>query len=98
MKKRIIALTLLLALTLAITSGCAAQEASEQTVWRFGHEETVGAIQDIYAHEFKRLVEERTDGEITVEIYRTGEISLLEKASISLFAREALMSFAWLSM
>lgn len=75
MKKRIIALTLLLAFTVVIASGCSGtQEASEQTVWRFGHEETVGAIQDIYAFEFKRLVEERTNGDITVEIYRTGEI------------------------
>lgn len=75
MKKRILALMLILALTMVIASGCSGTpEASEQTVWRFGHEETVGAIQDIYAHEFKRLVEERTDGDITVEIYRTGEI------------------------
>lgn len=73
MKKRIIALMLILALTAIISTGCT-EAPDEQTVWRFGHEETVGAIQDIYAHEFKRLVEERTDGEITVEIYRTGEI------------------------
>src|SRR5699024_6765726 len=42
--------------------------------WRFAHEETPGGLQDIYAYEFKRLVEERTNGEITVEIYRADEI------------------------
>ncbi len=74
MKKRIISLILLITFTILITSGCSTTPASEQTVWRFGHEEVVGGIQDIYALEFKRLVEERTNGEITVEIYRAGEI------------------------
>lgn len=75
MKKRILSLILLLTFTIIIASGCSSSmPASEQTVWRFGHEEVVGAIQDIYALEFKRLVEKRTNGEITVEIYRTGEI------------------------
>lgn len=74
MKKRIISLILLLTFIMNIASGCTTLSSSEKTVWRFGHEEVVGAIQDIYALEFKRLVEERTNGEIQVEVYRTGEI------------------------
>lgn len=74
MKKRIISLILLLAFAMTIASGCTALPSSEVSTWRFGHEETVGAIQDIYAFEFKRLVEERSNGKIEVEVYRTGEI------------------------
>lgn len=75
MKKRIISLILLLTFTIIIASGCSSNmPASEQTVWRFGHEEIAGGMQDIYALEFKKLVEERTNGEITVEIYRADEI------------------------
>lgn len=77
MKKQIVALILLIGIIVTITSGCSTMPASEQTVWRFGHEEIVGGIQDIYALEFKRLVEERTNGEITVEVYRADEIGEL---------------------
>lgn len=74
MKKQMVTLILLIGIIMTITSGCSTMPASEHTVWRFGHEEILGGIQDIYALEFKRLVEERTDGEITVEIYRADEI------------------------
>lgn len=58
-----------------ILSGCAGiTEAQEQTVWRFGHEEVAGAVMDEYAYEFKRLVEEKSNGEIKVEVYRANEI------------------------
>ncbi len=42
--------------------------------WRFAHEENPDDVQDLYAQEFKRLVEERTDGEVTVEIYTYGQL------------------------
>ena len=29
--------------------------------WKFAHEESPGDVQDLYAQEFKRLVEEKTD-------------------------------------
>lgn len=75
MNKKYIYLFLLLIVTATIASGCSVGvEAREYTVWRFGHEEVIGSIQDLYAHEFKRLVEERTNGEIHVEIYRDSEI------------------------
>ena len=68
-------LLILLSLSLIVLSGCTETPlAGDQTVWRFGHEETPGSIQDIYSFEFKRLIEERSGGDIQVEIYRAGEI------------------------
>ena len=75
MKNKIIALMLILILAITIASGCSGFDpVVDKEVWRFGHEEVAGGIQDIYAYEFKRLVEERTNGEVEVEIYRSGEI------------------------
>jgi tripartite ATP-independent transporter DctP family solute receptor len=37
--------------------------------WRLALEEVEDSVQDIYAQEFKRLVEKRTDGEVRVDIY-----------------------------
>ena len=75
MNKKNIYLILLLVFIMVIASGCSAgTNAEEQIVWRFGHEEIRGSIQDAYAIEFKRLVEERSYGKILVEIYRADEI------------------------
>ena len=75
MNKKNITFVLLLVFVMAIASGCSSgADARDQIVWRFGHEEIRGSIQDAYALEFKRLVEERSNGEIFVEIYRADEI------------------------
>ncbi|MFH1805063.1 MAG: TRAP transporter substrate-binding protein DctP [Pseudomonadota bacterium] len=58
------------ATALLIASGMAAQ--AEE--WKFAHEESPGDVQDIYAQEFKRLVEEKTDGDVTVTIYTYGQL------------------------
>lgn len=42
--------------------------------WKFAHEESDGDVQDIYAEEFKRLIEEKTDGDVTVTIYTYGQL------------------------
>lgn len=73
MKNKLLIICLIF--TLSLTVGCQSGALGDDTVvWRFGHEETPGSIQDIYSHEFKRLVEEKSGGKITVEIYRAGEI------------------------
>lgn len=75
MNKKNITFVLLLVFVMAIASGCSSgADARDQIVWRFGHEEIRGSIQDAYALEFKRLVEERSNGEIYVEVYRADEI------------------------
>ena len=42
--------------------------------WRFALEEIEGSVQDAYAQEFKRLVEERSGGDITVTVYPYGAL------------------------
>ena len=42
--------------------------------WKFAIEEIEGSVQDAYAQEFKRLIEEKTGGEITVTIYPYGAL------------------------
>lgn len=48
--------------------------AAEPQVWKFVHEEYPGDYQDIYAQLFKEKIEERTDGQITIDIYPVGQL------------------------
>ncbi|WP_163649643.1 TRAP transporter substrate-binding protein DctP [Modicisalibacter sp. 'Wilcox'] len=40
--------------------------------WRFGLEETEGSVQYGYAEEFKKLIEEKSDGDVTVQLLPYG--------------------------
>ncbi|HLR20574.1 MAG TPA: DctP family TRAP transporter solute-binding subunit [Tissierellaceae bacterium] len=80
MKKPIIFIILISIIALTFT-GCAnngdnvteaAKEAEYQ--WKFAHEENNGSIQDVYAKEFKRVLEEKSDGRIHLDIYPVGQI------------------------
>ena len=42
--------------------------------WKFAIEEISGSVQDRYAQEFKRLIEEKSEGAITVEVYPYGSL------------------------
>lgn len=42
--------------------------------WRFAIEETAGSVQDAYAREFERRIEERTDGAVDVKVYTYGTL------------------------
>lgn len=66
-KKALLAVTT--AASLMFAAGTLAAEE-----WKFAHEESDGDVQDIYAEEFKRMVEERTDGDVTVTIYTYGQL------------------------
>lgn len=46
----------------------------EPVTWRFALEEIEGSVQDAYAQEFARRIEERSDGMINIEIYPYGAI------------------------
>lgn len=46
----------------------------EPDTWRFALEEVEGSVQDAYAKEFKQRIEEKTDGDVTVEVYPYGTL------------------------
>jgi len=70
-RTRTVKLTSLLAgAALAAALGQAAAAAD----WKFAIEEIQGSVQDRYAQEFKRLIEEKSGGETTVTIYPYGAL------------------------
>ena len=60
-------------LAVGVTLGLAALSAAAAD-WKFAVEEGPGDVQTLYAEEFKRLVEERTKGKVTVTIYTYGQL------------------------
>lgn len=62
---------MLAAVCFTIFSVCA-ESVKEPIVWRFGLEEIEGSVQDIYAQEFKRRIEEKSEGSVLVDIYSYG--------------------------
>ncbi|WP_096190024.1 DctP family TRAP transporter solute-binding subunit [Evansella halocellulosilytica] len=51
-----------------------AAEEVEAQEWRFVTEETEGQVQNVYAEEFADLVHEKSDGQITIDVYGFGEL------------------------
>lgn len=41
---------------------------------RFAHEEGQGDVQDLYANKFKEIIEEKSGGDITVDVYTAGQL------------------------
>ncbi|MGE4213753.1 MAG: DctP family TRAP transporter solute-binding subunit [Anaerotignaceae bacterium] len=71
--------TIIMALLLSavLFSGCGAtssSEGNEPVIWRFSHEESVGSVQDMYANKFKEIIEEKSDGNIKVNVYSLGQL------------------------
>ena len=48
--------------------------AAQAKEWKFALEEIEGSVQDMYAQEFKRIVEEASGGDIEVTIYPYGQL------------------------
>ncbi|MBE9397029.1 TRAP transporter substrate-binding protein DctP [Pontibacterium sp. N1Y112] len=59
------------ALTTALVMSSGAALAEE---WKFAIEEIPGSIMDTYAQEFKKLIENKTNGDVTVKIYPLGSL------------------------
>lgn len=81
MKKRLIVLGMILVLTLMMFAACGgssetptAETEGEPVVWKIAHQETTGTVFDQYANHFKELVEEKSGGRITVEVYPVGQL------------------------
>ena len=68
-----LAIILVFALGIAFSATIQEAEAAEET-WSIALEEIEGSVQDAWAQEFKRRVEEETDGEVEVTIYPYGTI------------------------
>jgi TRAP-type C4-dicarboxylate transport system substrate-binding protein len=49
-------------------------QAATAEEWKFAIEEIDGSVQDAYAQEFKRLIEEKTGGDVTVTVYPYGAL------------------------
>lgn len=64
---------LVLMLGLAIT-GCGPDDGRGADIWRFAIEEAAGSVQDAYAQEFKRRIEERSGGDVEVKVYPYGAL------------------------
>ncbi len=49
-------------------------QGAQAATWKFALEEVDGSVQDAYAEEFKRRIEERSNGDVTVQIYPYGTL------------------------
>lgn len=76
--KKVIILALSLVLVMTLLTGCGskapAATGGETYQWRFAHEENNGSIQDVYVKKFKEVIEAKSDGKITIDIYPVGQI------------------------
>lgn len=81
--KKILSLSLTLVLVMVLLAGCGGGAASPETPeasgeetynWRFAHEENNGSIQDVYVKEFARILNEKSDGRINMDIFPVGQI------------------------
>ncbi|BES70528.1 hypothetical protein RE428_15460 [Marinobacter nanhaiticus D15-8W] len=51
-----------------------AEKSGETVTWRFALEEIEGSVQDAYAQEFKKRIEEKSNGQIKIEVYPYGSL------------------------
>ncbi|HET8791381.1 MAG TPA: TRAP transporter substrate-binding protein DctP [Modicisalibacter sp.] len=78
-----------------VVAGAVATGAAQAETWRFALEEIDGSIQDIYAEAFKKRIEERSGGDITVEIYPYGTLGT--SSQLTELVREGGVEFAFAS-
>jgi len=58
----------------AILGATFMSQAAQAEAWKFALEEVSGSVQDAYAQEFKRRIEDRTNGDVTVQVYPYGTL------------------------
>lgn len=56
------------------TASTGPESEPEPVTWRFALEEIEGSVQDAYAQEFKRRIESRSQGAISIEVYPYGSL------------------------
>ena len=55
-------------------SGEESTASGDEILIKFAHEEGQGDVQDLYVNKFKELIEEETDGRISVDVYTAGTL------------------------
>ena len=78
-----------LAAVIVAFGAAACGSSSEEEVWRFAIEEIDGSVQHAYATRFESLIEERTKGAVSVEVYPYGSLG----TSTQLIGRSGTFSF-----
>lgn len=63
-----------IAAAIALLAAAFFVQGAQAESWKFALEEVDGSVQDAYAEEFKKRIEERTNGEVTVQIYPYGTL------------------------
>ena len=81
MKKRLFAIGMILMMTLLLFTACGGSStpsdegtSTEPVVWKISHQEATGGVFDQYANHFKELIEEKSGGAISVEVYPVGQL------------------------
>lgn len=81
MKKRALLLSLIGVCVIACLSGCAGVRTGNMVhdenttyTWRLVHEEYTNDMQDVYCKEFAKLLHEKSNGRINLEVYQVGQI------------------------
>ncbi|MDD2587121.1 MAG: DctP family TRAP transporter solute-binding subunit [Syntrophomonadaceae bacterium] len=83
--RRVLSILLSLMLFATLVTGCGgSKQPSDQSVdnpnskgtyvFKFAHEEAPGSVQDLYAKQFAKVLEEKTDGRAKVEIFSIGQL------------------------
>jgi len=94
-------LAFILVLLASLLGGCSSgednggQSAQSTKIWRFALEEIQGSVQDAYAQQFARLVEQKTDGEVSIDVYPYG--SLGTSAQLTELVRSGAVQLAFAS-
>ncbi len=71
-------------------------EASLQYTWKMALEEIEGSVQDAWAQEFKRRIEERSNGEIRIDVFPYGTVGT-GMGDLAEAAQYGIMEFAFTS-
>lgn len=68
---------------LCFVQGCgnAHDDVKKADLWRFAIEEPVGSVQDAYAQEFKKRIEDKTKGRIKVRVYPYGTLGTSDQTT-----------------
>ncbi len=83
-----------LAVAAAALAAVACHSSSDGEVWRFAIEEIEGSVQYDYATRFESLVEERTNGAVSVEVYPYGSLGTSAQLSEQVQSGALQLAFA----